>query len=855
MSFFPFGGRVALATAAGFSKDLLHQNECTLCPLNNADICSPKMKPTGTRKPVIYVLGEAPGPEEDRLGRPFVGPSGKLAKRHLPPAVQELVRWGNVIRCYPGKDQHGKVNTPGPIEIETCRPSVIRDIEATKPEAIFGFGNVPLNWLIEETGITKWAGRRIPVKVGKHVCWYYPFLHPAAILHNKPEYHPGPYQSEDEFALAFQLKRAIRELDRLPAPVVHDEKEALRGLEIITGHGGEADLERLKAFLAELDAEFVSGFDYETNAIRPYAKKTKLLSVAFAGSKRAVGIALSHKRTGWTPKQLKIVHDLLFKFLVSRGQKRRLVAHQLPFEVEWSAMWFGDEVIWNTGWGDTASQAYILDERPWTLSLDFLVREYFGFSIKSIDNLDRNALDDAPLESVLRYNALDSKYARLVFNVQEKRLKEEGLIEVYRHQLERTVAVVPTQLNGVPINQETNLALKAKYERSLRKIEGTIESHLQAQLYKRRTGATFRPSALDDVRRYLILVLGLSDFEKRHGLSVDEAQLAEIDDPIIRLVRRWRKVNKILSTYILPVQRGDGHVQDDGYMHPIISTTKTRTWRTSSEEPNTQNWPIRDPAALEARTQVSAGPGHSVVAFDFAGIQARNVAMESGDAALIKHFHERYDIHADWMGRIAKIAPRWIPGGLSAAEKDKALFKKHRHQAKNKFVFPSFFGARPKSIARSLHIDIRDADKVQRVFWQEFPDIKEWQEQLVRSYYKLGYVTGLSGFRRRAPVIHNELINSPIQSDESRIVCGAMVRVARLGLPCTMEIHDDLTFIMPNKKIDEYSELIITEMLRIDLDWVNVPLEVEMKVGPNWGEMEEVGKYESVGKDSWREIA
>ena len=104
MGFFSLGGRTALATAAGFSKDLLHKNECTVCPLNDAKICSPKMKPTGSREPVIYVLGEAPGSEEDRLGRPFVGPSGKLLKRYLKPEVQELVRWGNVIRCYPGKD-------------------------------------------------------------------------------------------------------------------------------------------------------------------------------------------------------------------------------------------------------------------------------------------------------------------------------------------------------------------------------------------------------------------------------------------------------------------------------------------------------------------------------------------------------------------------------------------------------------------------------------------------------------------------------------------------------------------------------------------------------------------------------
>jgi DNA polymerase I-like protein with 3'-5' exonuclease and polymerase domains len=191
---------------------------------------------------------------------------------------------------------------------------------------------------------------------------------------------------------------------------------------------------------------------------------------------------------------------------------------------------------------------------------------------------------------------------------------------------------------------------------------------------------------------------------------------------------------------------------------------------------------------------------------------------------------------------------------LKAVEKDKDLFKKHRYMSKNKFVFPSFFGARPKSIARALGVDLRIAERLQAMFWDEFPDIKAWQDNLVKSYYKQGYVTGLSGFRRRAPVIHNELINSPIQSDESIIVCGAMIRVARLGLPCTMEIHDDLTFVMPNKKIDEYSELIIGEMLRITFDWINVPLEVERKIGQDWGQMKDAGKFESVGKNSWQEL-
>jgi len=69
-----------------------------------------------------------------------------------------------------------------------------------------------------------------------------------------------------------------------------------------------------------------------------------------------------------------------------------------------------------------------------------------------------------------------------------------------------------------------------------------------------------------------------------------------------------------------------------------------------------------------------------------------------------------------------------------------------------------------------------------------------------------------------------------------------------------MEIHDDLTFVWPRAKIDTYSEIVIGEMLRIRFDWINVPLQVEMAVGEDWGLMKGVGKFQSVGRTDWREL-
>jgi DNA polymerase-1 len=243
---------------------------------------------------------------------------------------------------------------------------------------------------------------------------------------------------------------------------------------------------------------------------------------------------------------------------------------------------------------------------------------------------------------------------------------------------------------------------------------------------------------------------------------------------------------------------------------------------------------------------VRPGNDLQIVAFDYAGIQARNVAMESKDTALVKAFWERYDIHKDWMERIEKVSPGWIPKGA-----DKDTLKAYRHRAKNEMVFPSFFGAIPKSLAGYLGIDERKAEQLHEQFWHMFPDIKAWHNRIKRDYYKHGYVTGLSGFRRRAPISPNEIINSPIQADESVIVMDAMAYLSRLGDPryqATLMVHDDLTFIWPKHEIDNNAEVVIAAMLNSPFSWINVPIGIEMKVGDDWSSVKEVGAYYS---DEW----
>jgi DNA polymerase I-like protein with 3'-5' exonuclease and polymerase domains len=130
--------------------------------------------------------------------------------------------------------------------------------------------------------------------------------------------------------------------------------------------------------------------------------------------------------------------------------------------------------------------------------------------------------------------------------------------------------------------------------------------------------------------------------------------------------------------------------------------------------------------------------------------------------------------------------------------------------------------------------------------------VKDWQETQIDFYNKYGYVECLTGRRRRGPLSVNKVLNSPIQGTAAEIVMDAMCRLSELNdweLQPEINIHDDLTWVrVPEKKVETIAEKIITVMLDVPFDWVNVPITVEASVGDNWMEMDEFGAFSS---DEW----
>lgn len=832
-----------------------------MCPLNVIKSNRhPHIEPLGVKDPTVYMLGSAPTKSADRRDVPFAGEAYEVLRMRLPRGHDKYTRWNNVVRTATPEGR-----APEEIEIECCRPSIVKDIEQAKPRAIFGFGEVPLRWATEFTGIRKWSGRRLPVRIGNHACWYFAFEDPETILERRRFTPRGDgYGCEDEFAFALDLQRAFVAVDDLPEPVLHTTDDVLDNTEIVAG-GGADDVDRVKAFVEATYSKKLVGFDYETNRLRPFNKGAKLLTCALSTNDGTMAFALEHKQAGWSVRQLDRVYRVLEDFLYDAPVRK--VVHQLAFEMEWSAVMFGRDVLRAQAWGDSVSQAFLLDARmkmnkPDCHSLEFLVKQYFGFNLKSLSNMDTATLDDAPIEQVLRYNAPDAKYHRLLYRVQDQRLHVEGLHDVYLRHLERIPTCVLTQIKGVPVDQSVVDEFYDKYTAECDKYEEKIKDLPEVKQFERKTRGPYRLSAPKDLEHILTKVLGIELAGKKKAGQVDETALEKVDHPLAKLTLKWKKPAKLLSTYIVPVRvrpsklpggerttDGSPHIYADGKMHPIISTTRVVNWRTSSEDPNSQNWPKR--LNRQIRRQIRARSGYKIVSFDFGQIQARNVAMESLDKVLIQAFWDRYDIHTDWTHRIVKKYPKWIKEGTKTLAADEKLFKWYRDRTKNQLVFPSFFGAQPFSLAKYLGIPESVCAELHEEFWDMFPDVKGWQDGVKVSYRENGWVAGLTGFRRRAPISPNEMINSPIQADESAIVLDAMTRLSKLGweYQASMEIHDDLTFHWPIKKIEQYAEVVVREMLTTPFKWAHVvPLVVEMAVGDDWATQQHVDDFAS---DLW----
>ncbi|MSQ05953.1 MAG: uracil-DNA glycosylase [Dehalococcoidia bacterium] len=150
--------------------------QCTLCPLHQGRANA--VPGEGPASAEIMFIGEGPGAQEDRQGRPFVGPAGQFLDGLLASIglTRQQVFIANMVKCRPPQNRE-----PQPSEMAACRPYLDRQIELINPRLIVTLGRISLFRYFPGESITRVRGK-LREKDGRLI---YPVLHPAAALHRQ----------------------------------------------------------------------------------------------------------------------------------------------------------------------------------------------------------------------------------------------------------------------------------------------------------------------------------------------------------------------------------------------------------------------------------------------------------------------------------------------------------------------------------------------------------------------------------------------------------------------------------------------------------------------------------------------
>lgn len=811
---------------------ILREHGCTYCP--NRNISSDKYLGEGSKNPRILIL----------TPYPLLDSEIKLMESMIPERMPRA--YLSIVRCRMNMSFFYK--TPDPDAVECCRLSIEKEIEKLKPQVVLGMGQSVFRWFLPEGVIDVWRGRQIPQKIGDHSFWFCPTFDFPTLYGKRRKDDQGRFSNaptEYDKTLEFDVGYAVRKVYSNDFPrVVQDGYD--EGVKIVKGNT-EQELDFIAEKLHQFSKFATVAIDIETTGLRPFAEDARMLSVAIGTGDDVISFLLDHPESKFIPEKLALLQNFLYK---AQGT---IIAHNLRFELEWFMQYYGVDLAHAIKWGDSMGQAYLLDERRGALSLDCLTHIYFGFDLKKQSKVDRENLIKAPVNELLRYNGMDTKWEHSLYLVQEGLLPDK-MNWLYKHTINMVKAVTIAMFYGFPVDKDQLDFHDKDLQKQLSKIGEQIQALPAVQQLSKEQGTPFNMESSQQLVKIFrdILRIPARKETKGGGYSTDKAVLEQMADEGIELavlMREYRTISKLHSTFIQNVKKL--HVNYILYTEFNTYITSTGRLSSGSGSINMQNYPKRK--HKEIRNVHNAPEGFVILAADYGQIEARILAAVSQDINFCEAIRTDFDVHKFWAERVAMAYPR--AAGVQTFEEylaDKSVQKAFRGIIKNTLVFPAFYGSSVKSIARSLNIPIHIMESIFVEFWETYPTIKQWQQQINHFANRNGYVENLLGRRRRMPIGWNELINMPIQSLSSDIVMNAMYRLSRkaweLGRPQyqpRLNIHDDLTFIVPLATLERDMLFIAKEMTDVPFDFLNVPIAIEVSVGKNWGSMKDIKVFKS----------
>lgn len=360
--------------------------------------------------------------------------------------------------------------------------------------------------------------------------------------------------------------------------------------------------------------------------------------------------------------------------------------------------------------------------------------------------------------------------------------------------------------------------------------------------------------------------------------KMNEESLQDVDHPFVRKWLRMQKYDKTLGTFLKGIE---SEIVGDR-LHPAFNLHIARSYRSSSDSPNFQNFPVRDnEIARIIRSLFIASNDHALSENDFQGIEVSMSACYHKDPNFISYITTPgKDMHRDMAAQLYCLKPEQVS-------------KDARYGAKNKFVFPQFYGDYYISCTRSLwewmekgkllgpdgdelgkhlarhgimkrgecdpskkpeHDSFeKHVKEVEDDFWNNrFRRYGEWRKRWYAQYVERGYFDMKTGFRVHGTVDRKQCTNYPIQGSAFHCLLWTLIQVNRKLRKYKMksmlvgQIHDSLIGDISIDELRDYLEIVegvVSDDLRKHYPWINVPMMIKYELalpGSSWHDKQEI---------------
>ncbi len=381
---------------------------------------------------------------------------------------------------------------------------------------------------------------------------------------------------------------------------------------------------------------------------------------------------------------------------------------------------------------------------------------------------------------------------------------------------------------GVCIDEETLYQTAAQFNAEL----STITKEIYAL-----AGETFNVNSTQQLGKILFEKLKIGgDKKKKDGkykTTAEELEKYAEDYEIVRLILRYRKIQKLNSTYV----EGFKPLLVNGRVHTTYNQSFTATGRLSSANPNLQNIPIRTDEGRALRKLFKATDGNVLIDADYSQIELRLLAHFSGCKELVKAYCEGVDIHALTASQVLNIPVEEV---TSSQRRDAKAVN-----------FGIIYGISAFGLSKDLGITPKKAQEYIDKYFESYSDVKEYMQQNVQTAKEKGCVETLLGRRR----VINELrssnynvrsfgeraaMNMPLQGSSADIIKVAMINVYNqlkkdgYKAKLVLQVHDELVIDCPKEEAEKVATLLKNEMENAVS--LSVPLTVDVGVGESWYE-------------------